>query len=301
MNDLGLPPFGREPSFAADEAAYVAVVGAALGRRRARAVAGTSATAALALVAVVALGGTNGTGRASVEPADRLPTATWSPPAHRATAPTAMPTLPAAIASAVPNPFPRPSATARPSEPAPQRPTPSARPTPEPDQEIRPQFRESVSYVKDRPGERCTMLEAADGWCFRYLGPTAGVRSGEAVTFTSEVCRLSTARAAAEVPFESDPEVWVALRRLDGEEKERQAALSFVGFRERHHSRSVPVGDCLRWQSRWTGLDHAGVAMAPGTYELLVVVTGDVPREEMPPARSGKITFFYATKEFAVS
>ena len=299
MNDLGLPPHGHDPSFAADETAYGAVVRSATRRRRTRALAGTSTSAALALVAFTALSGP-GSGTASLEPADgpsRGATAPASPgpsalaaPRLGNDAPPPFPTLP---------PLPGGSPSAKPS---PTRAPGKPRPTPAPGGTAFQEWHESSSSVDDRPTERCTELDAQAGWCFRYLGPD-GARSGESVTFEFELCRLSTATTPGTIDHAYDKEwsVWIT-GPGDRREEDKQRALSIWGYRDEPHTRSVDPGRCVRWAEEWNGLDFEGRALGPGTYDVLVFLQGETRYDHNPASDPDASRMWaYADREFVVS
>ena len=297
MTELNLPPHGREPSFAADETAYDVVVRKAIGRRRGRAVAGTSATAALSLLAVAALSAPGG-GSSSIGPADTVPVATTGLTAEPSkqplpgTLPTALPTMPP-MPTGLPLPSSEPSATASPRE----RPRPSHAPG------ATPRWTESSAYVDDRPAEACVLRDPVAGWCFRYLGP-ASVASGAPETFTTELCRLATARTPGRIDFDLDPahemSVWISGPN-DGPNDKRQHAFSILGYRDGAHSRTVDPGQCLRWADEWNGLDVDGRPLPAGTYDLLLSLPGST-RDDSPTSSSDQERMWmWGTEEFRVT
>lgn len=294
MNELGLPRHGAEPSFGADEAAYRDVVRAAARRRRSR-VTGTSASVAAVVVTVVVTAGGGPSRGAILEPAE-------TPPAPTATAParTGLTTLPPALPSGYPTILPTdlpplPS----PAPPASARPTPATTPGPAP---ARPVWDESVTVVADRPDAECDLAGAGEGWCFRYLGP-GSLRSGAGATFETELCRRA-GRAASRVDFGKDVEVFVSLAHpdRDGDGYADAHVHNAQRLSDRPHSRTLEIGTCLRWSTRWNGVADTGPALPPGRYYLLVSVLGTTPREPIPgdPNPDEDRSYFHSDPGFVV-
>ncbi|HVF05797.1 MAG TPA: hypothetical protein VNA20_13225, partial [Frankiaceae bacterium] len=145
-------------------------------------------------------------------------------------------------------------------------------------------WRETVETAPDdRPGEDCETPGLTDAWCFRFLGPVA-VRSGSAVTFSAELCRLPGGRAADRVDLATDVELDVLLIGDDanGDTYVDDGAHAWDGGGRRPHSRAVPVGTCVRWHQRFNGVGQNDRPLAPGRYDLRVLVQGTTPRAPLP-------------------
>jgi hypothetical protein len=280
MTELpGLPDLGPEPAFAANDAAYAAVVGRASGRRR-RKVAATVSATALAAVTFTALGTAGGYGNARIEPIDQVPTTSPTATASDAPAPGGTtPPGPHPTGPAGPTGHPEPSGT--PHEP---RGTGAPSPTTHGDPPVRgSEWSETITTLADpQPGEGCATLNLPEGWCLRWKGQDEVV-SGQAATFTLELCRLPGGRAEPRLDLTHDEEVVVLLTGpdRDGDGAPDHMAKA-VPVTKRPHSRTIDVGTCVRWVKSWNGLDSHGKAFSPGTYSLVTGLIGSSPRMPLP-------------------
>ena len=299
MTELpGLPPFGAEPAFAADEDTYARLTGRAAGRRRRR-LAATSAAAVVA-VAFAWAGGPAANGRSGLSPTDDPPSASPAP-------------------SSTAEPEPRPTGAPGPAaSPTPGGPGPSAEPTPEPTADPtteptptgdsgcgrhadgwtdchapggppatpRPEWHES-STMSDAALAGCAQdeRETAEGWCFRFLGPES-TTSGVETDFSAELCRISEHRGSdlSYAEFAKDRELAILLSSgdRDGDGEIDHVASSFHGLRNASHRRYIPAGRCLRWSVTWNGIADDGRVLPPGEYSLSVMLLGETPRRPLP-------------------
>lgn len=244
MTDLpGLPAFGPEPVFAANDAAYARVVRRAVARRRRHGAAAASASLA-AVVTLVLVANAGGAAPHSLEPAQPPPAG----PGHE-------------------------------------------------------HWTERVDTVIDgAPGEGCVNRAPRDGWCFRYTGP-ASARSGEAVAFTAELCRVPGGTSASRVDLRKEVELGVWLSGPDKNATGETIATADAGRNavDRPHARTVAAGRCLRWTATWNGVGARGTAR-PATYDLAVAVNGTAPRQPLPGSSTpAPASWFTYSVDFAIS
>lgn len=245
--------------------------GAQVRRRRSATRTAAAATAAALAAAILVLASPQGdlNGLSVEEPAHR-PARPWP----TATSP-ARPDLPAVPALAWPGLAPNAVASPAPPGPRPDSPadaggahspSPSASPTAD-DPVLRPLYIEPKrSVVADRPGEPCRTQvnyeKPTHALCARYVGATKA-KVGAPVDLVYEFCAQ---QVDVLVAFGGSQEISLTIAAPDA-----PAAMWRGNERNdpegRHHT-NIAKGTCLRYTTRWDGLDNAGRLPERGSYTV---------------------------------